>query len=142
MNRTMAIRLSRRVAAVGVAVAAGVTVQAAPARADTVVAAASANGVSDSVELHVYAGLMRDSGNRLYATGYDVETHEYLRRHHIVVTLERRDGAGDWVVLARAEGSDVEGASATTATHPAGGVFRACAAARVDAGETVTVCTG
>ena len=67
--------------------------------------------------------------------------HEYLRRHYIVVTLEQRDVGGHWVVVARAEGSDVEGASATTATQPPGGMFRACAAARVDTGTPVTACT-
>jgi hypothetical protein len=104
------------------------------------VAAAHAYGVSDAVEIYEYAGLVRDSADRYSAAGYDVEMHEYLRRHHIVVTLEQRDTAGAWVVVARAEGADVEGASASTTAHP-GGPYRACAAARVDAGATVTACT-
>ncbi len=142
MTRTTLIRLARRVAAVGVAAAVSTVVAAVPARADTTVADADAHGVSDTVEIYVYTGLVRDSSNRFYATGYDVEMHEYLRKHHIVVTLEQRDAAGNWVVVARAEGADVEGAHATTATHPSTGAFRACAAARVDAGATVTACTG
>jgi hypothetical protein len=141
MTRMTLLRLARRAAAVGVAAAVSAVMVAAPAQADTTVAAAHAYGVSDGVEIYVYTGLVRDSSNRFYATGYDVEMHEYLRTHHIVVTLEQRDAAGDWVVVAQAEGSDVEGASATTA-HLAGGAFRACAAARVDSGATVTACTG
>lgn len=127
--------------AVAVVAALGaIVLPASPARADTTVAAAHAYGVSDDVEIYVYAGLVRDSANRYSAAGYDVEMHEYLRRHHIVVTLEQRDTAGAWVVVARAEGADVEGASASTTAHP-GGPYRACAAARVDAGATVTACT-
>lgn len=134
-------RTRKALATVVVGVVAAV-VTAAPAWADTIVASADAEGVSDSVELYAYTSLVRDSANRLYAAGYDVESHEYQRRHHVVVTLEQRDAAGAWVVVARAEGSDVGGAAATTVSRAAGGALRACTAAAVDAGAPVTVCTG
>jgi hypothetical protein len=144
MSRTALMRLPRRAAtvAVGLAVVAGGTmVAASPAFADTTVASAHATGTSSGVDLYVEADLQRDSSNRLYATGHDDEEHEYLRKHHIVVTLEQRTAAGTWVVVAQAEGTDYEGAQATTSATSAGGTFRACSAASVDSGAVVSVCT-
>ena len=127
--------------AVGTAVAAVIAGSAMPAWADTVVAQASKTGVSDDVELYAFIGLRLDTSNRYYASGYDVELHEYQRVHNVVVTLEQRNASGSWVVAARAASHGVEGAAATTGTQPAGPTFRACISATVDDGAPVAVCT-
>jgi hypothetical protein len=150
MTRTILAGLPRRAATAAVCIAAAVGVTgavAAPAWADTIVSSAHTTGVSAGVEDYVYASVVRDSSGRIYAHGYDIELHDYQANHYIDVTLEERNAAGGWVVVAEAPGdkAQVEGADGTTATHANDGTFRACSAAHVVeggvTGATITVCT-
>src|SRR5581483_10078500 len=132
MTGTKLAGLPRRAATVAICVAAAVSVTgavAAPAWADTVAASATTDGVSAGVEDHLYTAVVRDSGGRIYAYGFDVELHDYEATHYVVVTLEERNAAGRWVVVAQDGSWGMEGAYGTTATHANDGAFRACTTA-------------
>ncbi len=150
MIGTILAGLPRRAATAAVCTAAAVGVTGAvvaPAWADTIVTSAHTTGVSAGVEDYVYAAVMRDSSGRIYAYGYDIELHDYEADHYIDVTLEERDAAGNWVIVAEvpADKAQMEGAEGSTARHADDGDFRACSAAHVVEGNvtgvTLTVCT-
>ncbi len=128
-------------AVAGAAIVAGaVTTGTAPASAATETCELT---VSDGAEILVCASVNSAGAapGNVYANGRAIEMHEYLRVVRVVTTLERKNAAGQWEVVARAESWDREGISVSTAEHPAAGVLRACATGGIAGHEMTTVCT-
>lgn len=133
--------MSRRILALTAAAAlatAGMILTAGPASA----AETCTDFVSDGAELRICTSLTPSAGG-VAASGRTIEMHEYLRRHQIVVSLQRQNTSGGWDTLAVAsDDKGIEEATATTTAFPNTGRLRACATGGLYGGhETATVCT-
>ena len=133
--------MSRRVLALTAAAAlaaAGVLLTAGPASASET----CTDFVSDGAELRICTALWSPSAGNVAATGRTIEMHEYLRRHQIVVSLQRQNASGGWDTLATAsDDKGIEEARATTSAVANTGRLRSCATGGLYGHETATVCT-